>query len=141
MLQLQTAAANLTPWTAFCQHVKLNMKDEYQFNWLNEKGENEILKKAFDQGNKQSFGSLKQIKQLITERNWDKVLVQQNVNIVQFISIYHKSVNVDFEINFKEWDDNFFFQEACEKGKHETAEMLLNKGPFIYYVSIFWAFF
>ena len=50
---------------AFAQHVKMQMPEEYQANWLNKTGEDKLLIDTFDQLQRKKYQDLLQCKEEI----------------------------------------------------------------------------
>ena len=120
LLSLQTAAANLTPWSSLCQHFKLDMEEAFQSNWLHEKIQNQILADAFEEAKTLSFDELLKIRQNIEGKNWKNVLLLKYEKIVTFVVMHHNSMNITLDIK----ED--IFRKACENGHLEMAAVLMN---------------
>jgi len=117
LLELQTAATNLTPWMAVAQHVKMEMKEEYQSNWLDQKGENKILTDAFEEAKRNKFEELLQMRKDIEEKNWDNVLITKYENTVKFIINQKNTLSIKV-------DANEVFEKSCKNGPIELANYL-----------------
>ena len=105
LLSLQMASSNLTPWTSMCQHIKLNMKEVFQSNWLHEMGENQLLTDAFEEAKKQDFDSLIKLKELIIDEKTTGSLVSQPNHIRKFIESYQNSIGISLNVNTNVPDD------------------------------------
>ena len=86
MLSLQTAAANLTPWTSLCQHFKLNLEESFQSNWLHEKGQNAILTNAFEEAKEKDYQTLSDMSQKFEGKKLDWIFSMTDYpKILEFI--------------------------------------------------------
>jgi len=111
---LQVAAGNPTPWTAFCHHAKLGMQEEFQSNWLNQKGEDEVLTNAFIQAKEVNFENLLQFGPNIKSLNSFTI---NNYIILEFITKYQSSLNIKISSEA--------FRSACAEGQSGLAAILL----------------
>ena len=133
LFELQKGVANITPWDAFCHHVKFNMKEEFQLNWLNQTGENATLNDAFEQAKSLKFPMLLTLVQ--KERlGWllQAPLLPPSIHgihgtakIVKFIILHYESLNIKFNTDVEEWDGNQTFHKACEVGQSELVKVLM----------------
>ena len=120
-------AANLTPWMAFVHHAKMDMKDEFQSNWLDKKGENSILADAFSQARGIDLETLLNFDKKFEGKRLDWIWSFSNYpKIIEFIIKNQKALNINFALNGKEWDGNETFGKACEDGDTVFAELLMN---------------
>ena len=114
LFELQKGVANITPWDAFCHHVKFNMKEEFQLNWLNHTGENTILNDAFEQAKSLKFPMLLT---LIQKERLGWMLqsihgIHGTAKVVKFIILHYESLHIKFNADVEEWDGNQTFQKS-----------------------------
>jgi len=116
LLELQTASANPTPFVAFAQHVKMQMPEEYQSNWLNKTGEDKLLIDTFDQLRRKNYQDLLQFKDEIEKRIWCSFLTEHD-NIIKYFYTYRNSIDISLNVNDNEWDGSEDFRWACGDGQ------------------------
>merc|ERR1711971_259613 len=109
LLELQVAAANPTLWTAFCQHSKLGMPEEFQSNWLNQKGEDEVFTNAFVQAREINFENLLQLEPNIKGRSLNSFHINNDI-ILKFINKNQSSLNIKITANDNKWEGSEVFR-------------------------------
>ena len=73
--------------------LKLGMPEEFQSNWLNQKGEDEVLTNAFVQAKEIKFANLLQLKQDIKGRSFNSFHINNDI-ILKFINKNQSSLNI-----------------------------------------------
>ena len=101
LLSLQTATG-VKAWEAFCHHTKLNMEEEFQSNWLNQRGQDQILTNAFEEAREEDFQTLSDMRQKFEGKRLDWILsMTKYPKISEFIMTYNTVFNINFDKNGK----------------------------------------
>ena len=102
------------------------MEEAFQANWLHEKGQNAILTNAFEEAREEDFQTLSDMRQKFEGKRLNWILsMAQYPKISEFIISYNTVLNINFDVNGKEWDGNETFSKACDQGQSELFGMLI----------------
>ena len=112
LLRLQMAT-NIEPFTIFCHHAKLDLKERFQTNWLNSFGEDQICNNAFIQAKEKTMVELSSWSKRFEGKSFEWTLQENYESIAKFVLTNNRLLNArNMFFKYEDWDGNKIFRQC-----------------------------